>query len=288
MLEQFNEACFTSLINELKVVETQYGIHLIQVMNKSRSNKKFKIAYIDRNISASTETYNNYYTQAAQFVSSVNSDNDSFDTISMNENLVKRSDVKVVTSKENIIGLPNSRSIVKWMNKASLGDISEVFEFDNSYVVAKITKENNSEYIPLSEVENKVKQSLRSEKKYKKLVKRLGDYSSLEEISETMNINIVRGKKAQMSLLSVDDLGYAPELIGTIYATEIGAVSDPIKLNNFLSVVSVVSQDAYRSEGDFTAERNSLLEKIKNYTTTTSFKALETDADVLDNRSEVY
>jgi len=288
MLEQFNEACFTSLINELKVVETQYGIHLIQVMNKSRSNKKFKIAYIDRNISASTETYNNYYTQAAQFVSSVNSDNDSFDTISMNENLVKRSDVKVVTSKENIIGLPNSRSIVKWMNKASLGDISEVFEFDNSYVVAKITKENNSEYIPLSEVENKVKQSLRSEKKYKKLVKRLGDYSSLEEISETMNINIVRDKKAQMSLLSVDDLGYAPELIGTIYATEIGAVSDPIKLNNFLSVVSVVSQDAYRSEGDFTAERNSLLEKIKNYSTTTSFKALETDADVLDNRSEVY
>jgi peptidyl-prolyl cis-trans isomerase D len=288
MLEQFNEACFTSLANELKVVETQYGVHLIQVMNKSRLNKKFKIAYIDRNISASTETYNNYYTQAAQFVSSVNSDNGSFDTIVIKENLVKRSDVKVVTSKENIIGLPNSRSIVKWMNKASLGNISEVFEFDNSYVVAKITKENNSEYIPLSEVENKVKQSLRSEKKYEKLVERLGAYSSLEEISETMNINIVRDKKAQMSLLSVDDLGYAPELIGAIYATEIGTVSNPIKLNNFLSVVSVISQDTYRSEGDFTAERNSMLEKIKNYTTTISFKALETDADVLDNRSEVY
>ncbi|MDA9325404.1 peptidylprolyl isomerase [Flavobacteriales bacterium] len=288
MLEQFNEACFTSLRNELKVVETQYGVHLIQVINKSRSIQKFKIAYVDRNISASTETYNNYYTQAAQFVSSVNSDNGSFDTIVMKENLVKRSDVKVVTNKENIIGLPNSRSIVRWMNKASQGDVSEVFEFDNSYVVAIITKENNSEYIPLSEVENRVKQSLRSEKKYEKLVERLGDYSSLEEISETMNINIVRDKKAQMSLLSVDNLGYAPELIGTIYATEIGTVSDPIKLNNFLSVVSVVSQDAYRSEGDFTAERNSLLEKIKNYTTTTSFKALETDADVLDNRSEVY
>lgn len=288
MLEQFNEACFTSLRNELKVVETQYGVHLIQVMNKSRSIQKFKIAYVDRNISASTETYNNYYTQAAQFVSSVNSDNGSFDTIVMKENLVKRSDVKVVTNKENIIGLPNSRSIVRWMNKASQGDVSEVFEFDNSYVVAIITKENNSEYIPLSEVKNRVKQSLRSEKKYEKLVERLGDYSSLEEISEIMNINIVRDKKAQMSLLSVDNLGYAPELIGTIYATEIGAVSDPIKLNNFLSVVSVVSQDAYRSEGDFTAERNSLLEKIKNYTTTTSFKALETDADVLDNRSEVY
>ena len=288
MLEQFNEACFTSLRNELKVVETQYGVHLIQVMNKSRSNKKYKIAYVDRNISASTETYNNYYTQAAQFVSNVNSDNGSFDTVVMKENLVKRSDVKVVTNKESIVGIPNSRSIVRWMNKASLGDVSEVFEFDNSYVVAKITKENNSEYIPLNEVENKVKQSLRSEKKYEKLVERLGEYSSLEEISETMNINIVRDQKAQMSLLSIDDLGYAPELIGAIYATEIGGISNPIKLNNFLSVVSVVSQDTYRSEGDFTAERKSLLEKIKNYTTTTSFKALETDADVLDNRSDVY
>ena len=43
MLEQFNEACFTSLRNELKVVETQYGVHLIQVMNKSKSIQKFKI-----------------------------------------------------------------------------------------------------------------------------------------------------------------------------------------------------------------------------------------------------
>jgi len=288
MLEQFNEACFTSLKNEFKIVETQYGVHLIQVMNKSRLSEKYRIAYVDRNISPSTETFNNYYTQAAQFVSSINSDNGAFDTLVMKENLVKRSDSKVVANKDNIVGLANSRSIVRWMNKASLGDVSEVFEFDNSYVVAKITKENNSEYIPLTEVENKVKQSLRSEKKYEQLVERLGEYSSLEEISEKLNMKIVRDQKAQMSLLSVSDLGYAPELIGAVYATEIGTISKPIKLTNFLSIVSVVSQDNYRSEGDFTAEKKSLLEKIKNYAAATSFKALETDADVLDNRSDIY
>jgi peptidyl-prolyl cis-trans isomerase D len=272
----------------MKVVETQYGIHLIQVMNKSKAKDKYKIAYIDRNVFASTETYSNYYTQAAQFVSKVITENNSFDTIVLDENLVKRSDVKVTPEKENIVGLANSRSIVRWMNKASLGDLSEVFEFDNSYVVAKLVKDNNEDYIPLSEVENKVKQNIRTDKKYNKLVERMGKYSSLEALSEKLNVSVINNQEAKLSSLSVDNLGYAPEFIGAIFATDIGGVSSPIKSTNSVSVVSVVSKDDYRSQGDFSLEQESMFEKIKTYSVNASYKALEADANVVDNRSEIY
>ena len=288
MVDQFNEACFSSLKNEMKVVETQYGVHLIQVINKSKAKDKYKIAYIDRNVFASTETYSNYYTQAAQFVSKVITENNSFDTIVLDENLVKRSDVKVTPEKENIVGLVNSRSIVRWMNKASLGDLSEVFEFDNSYVVAKLVKDNNEDYIPLSEVENKVKQNIRTDKKYNKLVERMGEYSSLEALSEKLNVSIINNQEAKLSSLSVDNLGYAPEFIGAIFATDIGGVSSPIKSTNSVSVVSVVSKDDYRSQGDFSLEQESMFEKIKTYSVNASYKALEADANVVDNRSEIY
>ena len=288
MVDIFNEVCFTSDIDKLNIIETQFGVHLVQVINKSRTSKKYKIAYIDRNVSASTETYNNYYTEAAQFVSQVVTDNNPFDSIVNKENLVKRSDLKVVPNKENITGLANSRSVVKWMNNAEVGDISEVFEFDNSYVVAKLINENKEGYTSLEELENSIKEEMRFDKKYEVLVGKMEDSSNLEELSELYNINIVKGVKAQLSLLSVNNLGYVPEVIGTVYATEVGQTSSPIKSKNSLIFVRVNSIDQYRSEGDFSQEQSSMLDKIKNYAITSSFKALQDDANLIDNRSEVY
>ena len=48
MVDLFNEVCFTSDIDELNIIETQFGVHLVQVMDKSKSIKKYKVAYIDR------------------------------------------------------------------------------------------------------------------------------------------------------------------------------------------------------------------------------------------------
>ena len=288
MVDLFNEVCFTSDLNELNIIETQFGIHLVQVINKSRKSRKYKIAYIDRNVSASTETYNSYYTEAAQFVSQVVTDNNPFDSIVNKENLVKRSDVNVVPSKENITGLANSRSIVKWMNKADVGDVSEVFEFDNSYVVAKLINENREGYTAVDDLENSIKEEIRSDKKYEMLVEKINGSSNLEEMSELYGTSIVKDVKAQLSSLSVNNLGYVPEVVGAIYGTEVGEVSSPIKTKNSLVFVRVSSRDQYRSEGDFSQEQQSMREKIKNYAITSSFKALQNDANLVDNRSEVY
>ena len=288
MVDLFNEVCFTSDINELNIVETQFGVHLLQVMNKSKSTDKFKLAYIDRNVTPSTETYNNYYTQAARFVSQVVTDNNPFDSIVNKENLVKRSDFKVGKNKENITGLANSRSIVRWMNKAEVGEVSEVFEFDNSYVVAKLINENEEGYTSLEELENNLKEEIRSEKKYEKLINKMGEYSNLEELSELFKVEIVRDVKGQLSLLSVNNLGYVPELIGAVFATDIGEVSEPIKSQNSVNVIRVSSKDEYRSQGDFSQEQKSMMDKIKNYAITTSFKTLQKDANLIDNRSEIY
>jgi len=288
MVELFNEVCFTSKKNELNIIETQFGIHLIQVMNKSRLNKKYKVVYIDRNVSASTETYNSYYTQAASFVSQVVTDNLPFDSVVNFENLVKRSDAQVNPEKQNIVGLPNSRSIVRWMNESEEGDVSEVFEFDNSYVVAKLTNVNSEGFSAIEEVENSIKQEIRNEKKYEEIISRMGEYQNLNDVAEKFNLNIVRNQKAKLSSLSVDQLGYVPEVIGTVFSTEVNQLSNPIKSQSSVNLISVVSKDQYRSEGDFSAEQKSLFEKIKSYNATASFKSLEKNANLIDNRSDIY
>ena len=288
MVDLFNEVCFTSDIDELNIIETQFGVHLVQVMDKSKSIKKYKVAYIDRAVTPSTETYNNYYTEAAQFVSQVVTDNNPFDSIVEKENLVKRSDVNVLPSKEFITGLANSRSIVKWMNKAEVGEVSDVFEFDNSYVVAILTKENKEGYTPLEDIENNIKEEIKAEKKYEALLARTEDYSNFEDLSEIYNTTIVKDVKGKLSSLSVDNLGYVPEVLGAVYGTEVGEISNPVKAQNSLIFVRVTARDQYRGEGDFSAEQKSMTDKIKNYSITASFKALQDDAGLIDNRSEIY
>ena len=288
MVDLFNEVCFTSDIDELNIIETQFGVHLVQVMDKSKAIKKYKVAYIDRAVTPSTETYNNYYTEAAQFVSQVVTDNNPFDSIVEKENLVKRSDVNVLPSKEFITGLANSRSIVKWMNKAEVGEVSDVFEFDNSYVVAILTKENKEGYTPLEDIENNIKEEIKAEKKYEALLARTEDYSNFEDLSEIYNTTIVKDVKGQLSSLSVDNLGYVPEVLGAVYGTEVGEISNPVKAQNSLIFIRVTARDQYRGEGDFSAEQKSMIDKIKNYSITASFKALQDDAGLIDNRSEIY
>jgi len=288
MVDLFNEVCFTSEVNDLEIVETQFGVHLIQLTNKSKLTKKYKVVFIDRNVSASTETYNNYYTQAAQFVSQVLNNKNPFDSIVNKENLVKRSDVKVEPNKENITGLPNSRSIIKWMNKANVGDVSEVFEFDNTYVVAKLTKENKEGYKTISDVENSIREEIKAEKKYNELLKKFKKDSSLEDLSEIFNATIVNNIKGKLSSLSVSGLGYVPEVVGAVFGTNIGAISDPVKSQSSLIIIRVNSRDDYRDEGDFSQEQNSMTEKAKNYVITSSFRVLQEDANLVDNRSEIY
>ena len=90
------------------MVTSYLGVHLIEVTKTSRQVKKVKIAYIDRRVEPSTETFNIYYNQAAKFAGKIINDGIPFDTLVLADNLLKRSDKKVGVNKQNIVGLPNS------------------------------------------------------------------------------------------------------------------------------------------------------------------------------------
>ena len=165
MVDEFNEACFTSSKGDLSVITSQFGVHLIEVTKTSRAVRKVKIAFIDRNVEPSTETYNTYYSQAAQFAGKILNEGIAFDSLVAQQNLVKRSDSKVTADKQSIVGLPNSREMVRWMNTTDEGTVSEVFQFENSYVVAYLTKEHIKGNIPLEDIKEQISALVVKDKK---------------------------------------------------------------------------------------------------------------------------
>jgi peptidyl-prolyl cis-trans isomerase D len=288
MLEEFNDICFTAKQSDLNIVTTQFGVHLVQVISKSKKVKKYKIVYIDRNVEPSTETYNEYYTKAAQIVNSVVNDGIAFDSVIKKENLVKRSDSKIPADKANISGISDSREIVKWLNTASLNELSDVFEFENSYAVALLTNISEEGYRSIEDSENRIVASVRKEKKSDLIIERLNQYNNLDEMANEFSLSSVKNQSTKLSNLTVQEIGYAADLVGTSFGLEPNAISAPFMSRNSVLVVETLSIDASRDEGDFSNEQKALTDKTKGYNVNTAFNVLKIDADILDNRSKVY
>ena len=287
MVNEFNEVCFTSKKGDLSVVTTQFGVHLIEVTRTSKAVKKVKIAYIDRNIEPSTETFAAYYNKAINFSAKLLNEGINFDTLISLNNLVKRNDNKVTANKLAIVGLPNSREMVKWIYTADVGSVSEVFQFDNSYVVAYVTKEYLEGAIPLEDIKEEITSLVLKEKKGKKILEGITT-SDLVSVASTSKNTIIRDKKAKFGDLSIQGIGQEPALVGAIFATNPGEASLPIVGKNAVYVFEVTSIDEPKLKEDFSQQKKQLQKQAGSYAKGESYNALKDAAKVQDNRVDFF
>ena len=287
MVDEFNEACFTSKRGDLSVVTSQFGVHLIEVTKTSRAVRKVKIAFIDRNVEPSTETYNTYYSQAAQFAGKILNEGIAFDSLVAQQNLVKRSDSKVTADKQSIVGLPNSREMVRWMNTTNEETVSEVFQFENSYVVAYLTKEHIKGNVPLEDIKEQISALVVKDKKADYIIAAItGD--DLVAIASNNGQTVVNAQRANLANLSLQGIGYEPELVGSIFGTAVGSLSSPIAGANAVYVVQVTAKDEAKTTGDFTKQKQEVQKGAAAYANGAAYKVLNTEADIKDNRSDFY
>lgn len=287
MVDEFNEVCFTSNIGDLSVVTSQYGVHLIEVTKVSKKVKKVKVVFIDRYIEPSTETFNSYYSEAAQFAGKILNEGIAFDTLVVKENLVKRSDSKVEHNKQNISGLPNSREMVRWMNSANVDDVSEVFQFDNSYVVAYLTKSYEEGFVPLEDIREEITALVRKEKKAAIITERIAA-TDLNTIASNNNTTVLNTNQINFANPSVQGLGYEPELVGSVFGLTKGVVSETIEGRSAVYIVEVIDIDEARTSGDFTQQQIKMQKQGQTYSNSTVYNALKSAAKIKDNRSDFY
>jgi len=287
MVDEFNDACFTSKTGDLSVVTSQFGVHLIEVTKTSKAVRKVKVAFIDRNVEPSTETFNTYYSQAAQFAGKILNEGIAFDSLVVEQNLVKRSDSKVTTDKQSIVGLPNSREMVRWMNTAERGTVSEVFQFENSYVVAFLTKTYNEGITPLEDIKEQISALVLKEKKVIYISANIKAVD-LATIAVNHGQTVVSAQRANLSNLSLQGIGYDPELVGSIFAINTGDISNPIEGKNAVYVIEVTAKDDAKTSGDFTQQKQEIQKGAAAYSNGAAYKVLNTEANVKDNRSDFY
>ena len=287
MVDEFNEACFTSRARDLSIVKSQFGVHLIQVTKKSKSVKKIKVAYIDRNIEPSTETFNSYYSQAATFVGQIINEGMSFDTLVEINNLVKRSDFKVESNKQVISGLPNSREMIRWLNDADVNSVSEVFQFDNSYVVAYVVNEYKEGEIELEDIREEINSLVVKDKKAVKITKEILNLN-LDDIAKLRSSKVITNQNAVFGNTNISGIGSEPELVGSIFSNNVGEISPPVIGRNAIYVFEVISVDKVLDNIDLSSQKLQLRSKESSYSNGASLNVLKEAANIKDNRANFF
>lgn len=290
MVKPFNDACFYGKKGELKVVVSQFGVHLIKIIDKSKESKNVKIATIEKQMKPSSKTYQLIYTKASEFALS-NNTTEKFDKAITVKNLNKKIANNIKENDKKIAGIENPRELVRWCYEAEKGHISKAFEFGSLFVVAKVTEVREKGIAPLAqkkeEIETIVKRDKKAELLQKKFSGVMATAKTIEEIATKAATTVGTAENISFSSFSIQGAGIEPVVIASASVMKKAQISKPLKGNNGVFVISI---DAINetSESDFSTEQRNLTNAIQGQVDYKVYEALKKLADVKDLRSKFF
>ena len=289
MIKPFNDACFKGKKGDMVVVETQYGYHIINVVEKGKDVKKVQVAVVERKVVASSKTIQAIFSEASQFAGT-NTTRELFKKAAEGKKLTVRVASNLLENDRNIAGLDNPREVVRWAFKSKKGNVSDVFELGENFIVATLNEVREEGFAPLAQVQDEIKLKVVKEKKGELLSKKFADAlkgsQNIETIAQNVQSKVEQANGISFSSFNLPNAGVEPSVIAAAASSSEGKITGPIVGNAGVFVLSVTAVN--KEEGDLTSEKNRLTGSFASRAYYEAFEALKKDASIKDNRSKFY
>jgi peptidyl-prolyl cis-trans isomerase D len=296
MVLPFNNACFTARKNDLQVVETNYGFHIIEVLEQSARIRKYDIGIIDRKVVPSSLTNQRVYARASQFAGN-NDTYEKFLKTVADSNLNKIVANNITPQQKTIPGLDKPRQLIMSLFQSSQGNIvldpsnQAVFEIGDKYVVAYCTKANEEGAAPLKDVINDVRYSVLKEMKAEKIsaeLKALAEKDkSLDALATDIGSQVQEATQVNFRTFSLPGAGIEPALIAASTVAEKGILAGPVKGNNGIFYLTVNNVTSTQGE-DLKLVKERLASTYQMRGTYEAYDALRKSANIIDKRYKFY
>ena len=289
MVKPFNDACFTGKKGDLVKVETQYGVHIINIQDQTKPIKKYQVATVERKIIYSTKTYQDVYSKATNFRTQYN-DAAKFNEGVTAENLTKRFGRQVRKIDRNVGTLESPRELVRWAFESKAGTLSTVFEFGDQFVIALLTEVAEEGYSPVETVKPRIERELMNNKKAELLIAQfntaIGEGKDLESIATAMNSTVQNAEDINFASYSVPGAGAEPILVSLAVNSPVNQLSKPAKGSNGVFIVKVTSEEPNEVQSEII--KTQLASNAGMSVDYQLIEALKKNVKIKDNRSNFY
>lgn len=289
MVPTFNDACFDGDEGDLTMVESQFGFHIIEVLEQNGNTEKRAVAFIDRAVEPSTKTFQVKYGEADEFKRSITS-LASFDQEVANRGLNKRIASNLKPNDRTIAGLENPRPLIRWAFEAEKENVSDVFELGNTFVVGVLTAVREEGFTAIDEIREELETEVIKEKKAAMFMEefeaaRAGD---IQTIGSNLGLPVETKENIAFASTAITGLGREPVLLGTVSGMQEGDVSKPIKGEQGVYVVSLESRNPLPENPMYDNNKRVLNSSLSSRVDFEVFEALKEKADITDNRSKFF
>jgi peptidyl-prolyl cis-trans isomerase D len=290
MVKPFNDACFAARKGDKFLVETQFGYHVIELMDRAADVKKVQVAVMAREVEPSTATYQRIFMQASSFAGA-NDTYEKFQNAVVKDGLSKRIANNLLPADNRIAGLESPREMIRWAFNTKEHSVSQVFEISNKFVVATVSKVREKGTKPLSDVREEIELTLKKDKKAEMIAaemkNEISSGSSIDQIAMKRNLNIESALEISFTSFSIPNAGIEPKVIAYASSMEEGKISEPIAGENGVYLLRVTNIES-PEQTDYAMEKIMLKNNFASRVGFEAYEALKKIAEIKDNRAKFF
>ncbi len=287
MVPEFNDFVFTGKKDQIGIVETPFGYHIIKINDITKPKKAVKLISIVRNVEPSTDTENAIFAKAAQFASEA-LDTDNFEKLAKEKGYQAKPVMRIGRYEDNLPGIGKNREIVRWLyNKdRNIGDVTK-FDTDKGHIIVYVTGMQEKGLMPVEEASPLVKPIILKEKKAK-MIKEKFKGNTLEEIAKNASAKLGVANGVTLKNPIIPGFGREPKVVAKAFVLKPQEISQPIDGNRAVYVIETLKLDKAPDIKNYIPYVEQLKKQRQAGIAQDVVKALKEKADIEDNRAIIY
>ena len=292
MVEPFEKAAFganrVGLINRL--VETQFGYHIINV-TETLNNSVYAVASVEREITPSDNTRNKAF-RRADFFASTSGNYGEFIENADRDSLQVYNAEAIGKNERRFNNIGNARSVIQWVyNNSDIGNVSDVLEIEDQYIIATLTKIAEKGPADLDDVRAQIEPKVKNDKKAEIIIEKLASLEgTLDEMKDLYggDARVYSSSDLKFSTNSLPSVGFAPKAIGAAFALNSGERSKPVREENGIVIIELQNFTQAPEIADYSTYKNQLEQRISGRVSYNAGEAIKENADIKDLRYRFF
>lgn len=290
MVKEFNQYVKNGNKGDMAIVKTQFGIHIVKI-TENKTKKNVTAGVLERSVEPSELTTNSAFNMASQFAAAVQGGK--FEEAVAEKGLSKRVADYLRENDKALAGIPDAREVVRWAFNAKVGDVSDVFNIGDKYLVATLTQVKEKDKANLEDVKDRVTADFRKEKKAEQLMEKvttaMAGTASAQDLATKLQVAVTPIVGQTLENSNIAYIGPDNTFVGTIFGSQTtGKLLGPIKGDNAIYVANIIRFTDGTSVADYTPYKAEIQGQLSQRVEYGSFEVLKDLKKVTDNRYKFY
>lgn len=273
-------------------VKTDFGYHLIKV-TQPKTRRKYKLATIKKQIAPGEATREEAFRKADEFAGTTSNSQEFINKVSKDATLASFTAEKLRPGDNTINALPNAREIVRWAfnEETEVGDVSQVFELNNQYVIATLTGKTDDGQVTVDNYRPELTSAVRNELKAQQIMQKLGtptgdlqvlasNYGGQAQVNTAQDVTV--------SSNTLQNVGFDPEAVGRIFGLKEGQRTQPFAGANGVLIIELTDLTPAPEVADYSQYKNQVTQTVSSRSPYYINEAIKEKADIEDKRYRFY